>query len=216
MNKNKNYSLPRIIKFLLDLIFGLLVFVIAGLVIWMALSPILANRTDSLATASVPVALGSGDSSSLEITYQDQADFVINNTAVEEVRGILRIETKNPLMVLIANGAKLIVAVGLAYIFYLLRKVVQSFLDGDPFAASNIQHIRRLGYAVLLVGFGGGIIEGLAASEILRLLPDTIPALQAKATFDSRLVLGTSLFIFLLAQIWGYGLELEREMALTI
>ncbi|MGB2963861.1 MAG: hypothetical protein WBB69_07740 [Anaerolineales bacterium] len=216
MNKTKNNSLPRIIKVLLDLIFGLLIFVIAGLVVWMALSPILANRTDSLATASVPVTLGSGDSSSLEITFQDHAGYVINNAAVEEVRGMLRVETKNPLLILIANGAKLVVAAGLAYIFYLLRKVVQSFLDGDPFAASNIQHIRRLGYAVLLVGFGGGIIEGLAAWEILRLLPETIPALQAKATFDSRLVLGTSLFIFLLAQIWRYGLELERDRALTI
>ena len=114
MNKTKNNSLPRIIKVLLDLIFGLLIFVIAGLVVWMALSPILANRTDSLATASVPVTLGSGDSSSLEITFQDHAGYVINNAAVEEVRGMLRVETKNPLLILIANGAKLVVASGLA------------------------------------------------------------------------------------------------------
>jgi hypothetical protein len=216
MKETKKSSLPRVIKTLLDIIYGMLIFVIVGLVVWMALSPVLANRTDSLATASVPVALGSGDRSSLEITFQDHAGYVITNAAVEEVRGMLRLETKNPMLILIANGAKLVVAAGLAYIFYLLRKVVQSFLDGDPFAASNIQHIRRLGYAILLIGFGGGIIEGLAAWEILRLLPDTIPALQAKATFDSRLVLGTSLFIFLLAQIWGYGLELERDQALTI
>ena len=159
MKETKKSSLPRVIKVLLDIIYGMLIFVIVGLVVWMALSPVLANRTDSLATASVPVALGSGDRSSLEITFQDHAGYVITNAAVEEVRGMLRLETKNPMLILIANGAKLVVAAGLAYIFYLLRKVVQSFLDGDPFAASNIQHIRRLGYAILLIGFGGGTVS---------------------------------------------------------
>ncbi|MES0340652.1 MAG: hypothetical protein ABUK15_11450, partial [Anaerolineales bacterium] len=93
---------------------------------------------------------------------------------------------------------------------------MRSILDGDPFAAQNSQLIRRLGYAVLLVGFGGSILEGLATWFVLRQLPITTPVLQATTTFDPRLVLANALFIFLLAQIWGYGLELERERALTI
>ena len=216
MEKTKNKRLPRIIKFLVDLIYGLLIFVIAGLVVWMVASPILANRTETLGTVSVPVAMGTGDIPSMEVTFQGKPNQVINNAAVEEAKGTLRLETKNPLLILIANGSKLAVAVGLAYLFYLLRKVMRSILDGDPFAAQNSRLIRRLGYAVLLVGFGGSILEGLAAWFILRQLPTTTPVLQATTTFDPRLILANALFIFLLAQIWGYGLELERERALTI
>ena len=96
------------------------------------------------------------------------------------------------------------------------HKIIKNILGGNPFSGENIQTIRKLGYAVLVVGFGSGIVEGLAAWEILRLLPETIPAFQVKATFDSRLLLGSALLIFLLVQIWSYGLELEREQALTI
>ena len=216
MDKIKKNRLPRIIKFLLDLIFGLLIFAIAALVIWMALSPIIVNSTDMVSTASIPVTLGTGDLPSLEVTFEDKPRLTINNAFVEEAKGTLRLETKNPLLILIANGAKLMVAIGLAYIFYLLRKVMGSVLDGDPFAAQNSQIIRRLGYAVLLVGFVGSILESLAAWEILRRLPVTDPILQATTTFDFRLVLATALFVFLLAQIWGYGLELERDRALTV
>ena len=86
-------------------------------------------------------------------------------------------------------------------------------------SASMVKELReRTGAGMMeckkaLVEAGGDLD---AAAEILRLLPETMPALQAKATFDSRLVLGTALFIFLLVQIWGYGLELERDRALTI
>ena len=216
MNKTKNNPLPRIIKFLLDLIFGLLIFMIAGLVIWMAIAPILINRTDTLGTASIPVIVGSGEIPSIEVSFQGKPDLILENAYLDEAQGTLRLETKSPLLILIANGAKLMVAIGLAYIFYLLRKVMGSVLDGDPFAAQNSKLISRLGYAVLLVGFVGSILEGLAAWEILRRLPVTDPILQATTTFDFRLVLATALFVFLLAQIWGYGMELERERALTI
>ncbi len=216
MDKIKNNKLPKVIKFLLDLIFGLLIFVIIALVIWMIISPILANRTDSVGTASIPVTVGTGDIPSMEISFQGKPSFIIYNAFVEEAKGTLRLETKSPLLILTANGGKLAIAIGLAYIFYLLRKMMDSILKGDPFAAQNSQIIRRLGYAVLVVGFVGSILDGLAAWYILKWLPATEPVLQARTTFDPRMILANSLFIFLLAQIWGYGLELERERALTI
>lgn len=216
MDKIKNNPLPRIIKFTLDLIFGLLIFVIAGLIVWMSISPILVNRGDILGTASIPVTLGTGDIPRVEVSFEGKPRAGINDAYLEETKGILRLETNNPLLILIANGAKLFVAIGLAYIFYLLRIVMQSILDGDPFASRNSQLIRRLGYAVLMVGFAGSVLEGLASWQVLKLLPVAIPVLQAATPFDTRLILATALFIFLLAQVWGYGMELERDRALTI
>ncbi|MCK4801566.1 MAG: hypothetical protein KAS84_06220 [Anaerolineales bacterium] len=216
MTKSNKNLLPRVIKVLLDIIYGLLIFVLVGLAVWMVISPILVNRVGTLGTASVPVTLGTGDLARMEVTFQGSPSVGINDAFVEEANGILRLETNSPLLILIANGAKLIVAVGLAYIFYLLRKVMQTILDGEPFAANNVVLIRRLGYTVLLVGFGGSLLEGLATMEILNRLPATVPHLQAATTFDPRLILANTLFIFLLAQIWGYGMELERDKALTI
>jgi hypothetical protein len=216
MKEKKKSSLPRIIKIFLDLIFGLLLFVITGLVVWMAISPILVNRVDTLGTASIPVTLGTGDIPRVEVSFEGKPAEGINDAYLEETKGTLRLETDNPLIILIANGAKLFVAIGLAFIFYLLRTVMRSILDGDPFAARNSQLIRRVGYAVLLVGFAGSVLEGLASWQILKMLPASIPVLQAATTFDPRLILGMALFIFLLAQICGYGLELERDRALTV
>lgn len=216
MKETKKSSLPRVIKTLLDIIYGFLIFVIVGLVIWMAVSPLLVNRVSSFGTASIPVRLGTGEEPRMEVTFQDKPGVRINEAFLEEAEGTLRLETDSIPLILIANGAKLIVAVGLFYIFALLRKIMKSILDGDPFAENNILLIRRLGYAVLLVGFGSTLFEGLAALEILRMLPTAVPPLQAGNTFDPRLILGAALFIFLLAQIWGYGMELERDRALTI
>jgi hypothetical protein len=216
MSTTKKYSLPRIIKFMVDLIYGLLLFVIVGLVIWMAITPFMVNRMNIFGTASVPVIVGRGDDPRLEIIFESEPGLIINNAQVENAKGTLTLETASPPLILIANGAKLVVAIGLAYIFYLLRTVMKSILSGDPFADQNRKYIQRLGWAVLGVGFGGSILEGIAAWEILRLLPATQPILAATTTFDSRLILGTALFIFLLAQIWGYGIELERDRALTV
>jgi hypothetical protein len=72
-----------------------------------------------------------------------------------------------------------------------------------------------LGYAVLLVGLIQDAVQYLAASEILNRLPSVSPALQPGPTFSAELIL-VSLLILLLSYIWSYGLDLEREQALTI
>ena len=216
MNKTKSNSLPRLIKILLNLIYGLLIIVMVALLIMMIISPYLANRGLALGTVSVPVRIGSGDEPRMEITFLDSTRYAINQAVVEGAQGVLRFETDSPRLAAVAYGSKLLIAAGLTYIFFILRKIMGSILEGKPFAAENTGYIRRLGYTVLIVGFASGIIEGLAAWEVLRLLPSASPPLQASATFDPRLVLGTSLFIFLLAQIWGYGVELERDQELTV
>lgn len=216
MDNERPKQLSRFIKVLLDVIYGMLILVIASLVIWMVLSPILANLTNTPGSVSIPVSLGTGDIPRLDVSLVEDPGFSINDISVEDANGILRVETTNPFLVILANSSKLLLAIGLAYMFYQLRKVVQTIQDGNTFSGENIQAIRKLGYAVLVVGFGSGIIEGIVAWEIINLLPATVPVLQAQATFDSRLVLGTALFIFLLVQIWSYGYQLEREQELTI
>jgi hypothetical protein len=58
-------------------------------------------------------------------------------------------------------------------------------------------------------------VQYIAANEILNRLPAALPALQPGPTFNAELILG-SLLILLLAHIWSYGLDLERDRSLTI
>lgn len=216
MNEKKKSNLPKIIKIILDVIYGALLFTIVGLIIWIAISPILIDRTGIVITASIPVGLGENDHTPLDLEFVGNPDLEIRGAYIDDALGTLRLETGSFWLLLQTNGSKLVLAVGLAYIFYLLRKFTRSVLAGNPFQEQNSRLIRRLGYAILVVGFGCSILEGLAAQAILKRLPETIPSLHAAARFDHRIILGAALLIFLLSQIWVYGLELEQDRALTV
>jgi hypothetical protein len=103
----------------------------------------------------------------------------------------------------------------MSYILYLVRAVVQRIKEGMTFALENAINLRRMGYMVLLIGVLGPFMQFVAANEILRMLPEMAPAVQPGASFEIGVIFG-ALFILLLAQIWSYGIELERDRALTI
>jgi hypothetical protein len=215
MSTTKNLQLARVLKVVLDILYRLLVFACVALVLWMALSPVIFRQAQIQGTASVPVRIGTGEDPQLDLTFTSAPNDSINAAFVDEAEGTLRLETNSTPLIVIANAAKLILAVGLAYIFYLLREVVRTILDGQPFTAGTARHVCRLGYTVLLIGFLGPLVEYIASTQILKRLPGTVPAVNPGPTFDVWIVLA-ALLILLLAHIWSYGLELERDRALTI
>jgi hypothetical protein len=215
MSTTKNLRLTRFVKILLDIIFWLLVFVSGFLVLWIAFTPFLLNTSDILITSSVPVAIGSGGEPQFEVEVVGAAAKGVRSAFVQEAQGTLYLETTNLGLILISNLAKLLTAIGLAYVIYLLRCVLQAILQGDPFAVENTVRIRRIGYLVLLVGFLKAAVEYFAAREILNQLTFVDPALSLPSPFEAELLLA-SLLILVLAQVWSYGLDLEREKALTI
>ena len=215
MSTTKDLRLARFVKTLLDIGFGALIFACVGLVLWITLSPVILHQFDIAGTASVPVFIGSGEKPQLGVIFTTPDTDTIQASFIEDAEGVLRLETKSILLLFIANAAKLLTGIGLAYIVNLLRGILKNILDGDPFAADNIQRMRRLGYSVLLLGILRPSIEYIAATEILNQLPATTPALNPGATFNTETIL-ISLLILLLAYIWKYGLELERDKALTV
>ena len=134
---------------------------------------------------------------------------------MEEAQGTLRLETTDWYLILISNLGKLVIALGLAYVIYLLRSVLRAILQGDVFTQENVLLIRRIGYSVLIVGFVQASAEFFAAWAILKQLTIVEPALSLPSPFEAVVILA-SLLILILAQIWSYGLELEREKAMTI
>jgi len=203
------------VKKLLDVILGLLIVGSVLLILWMAISPLILASSKTPASASVQVAIGSGSESQFEVTFAGPTDGLNGPVYVEEAQGVLRLETTRWSFVLISNIAKLLTAIGIAYVVHLLRSVLQAILQGDPFAKENSVRIRRIGYLVLLIGFLYPTVQYIAANEILNQLPIADPTLSPTSPFQAEVILA-SLLILILAQVWSYGWELERERALTI
>ena len=215
MSSPGNVKLTRAVKIILDLVFGLLVVACAFLILWIALSPLIMKVTDIVITASVPVAIGSGADPQVQVEVVGASAKGIQAARVDDARGILRLETTNWRFVFVSNFAKLITAIGLAYIVYLLRSVIATVLHGNPFTTQNTVNIRRMGYMVLLVGFLRPAAEYLAAEAILKQLTIIEPPLGPLSPFMAEVILA-SLLILILAQVCSYGVELERDQMLTI
>ena len=99
--------------------------------------------------------------------------------------------------------------------FYLLRAILQAIKQGDPFVQDNVIRMRRMGWAVLIVGFLRPTVEYFATWTILNQLTIVEPPLSLPSPFQSEVILA-SLLILILAQVWSYGLKIERDSALTI
>ena len=151
MSSTQNQKLPRIVKTVLDIIFGLLIIICVFLVLWIAFSPLILNISDIVITASVPVAIGSGYEPQFEVEVAGAKAQGIQAAYVEEAQGTLRLETSDWYFIFISNLAKLLTAIGLAFVVYLLRSVLQALLQGEIFTQENVARIRRIGYLVLIV-----------------------------------------------------------------
>lgn len=215
MDTMKDQRLIHFVRALINVIYNLLIGGCALLVIWMVIAPIILNQTDIMGTASIEVILGSGDEPQYDVAFRSPVRDEIHAAFVEEAEGTLRLETTSSLLIVIANVAKLLAGISLAYVFYLLRTIVGDIVEREPFGATTGRRIRWLGYVVLLVGIFYPAVQYLAAREILNRLPAAVPPLNPGPTFDSQVIL-ISLLILLLAHVWSYGLELERDRALTV
>ena len=214
MSTQTSPKLTRMIKAALDIIFGLLVFSCITLVLLIVLSPLIMKSADIPLTASVPVGIGSPDEQRFEVQIANSADIGIRNAFVDQAQGALRLESLNWKYTFYSYSSKLIIALVLAYNFYLLRSVLYDILQGDPFSQKNTQRIRRIGYLIFMLGFARPAIEYIAAKQILRELV-VEPSLSVPALFNVEFIL-VSLLISLLGQVWSYGLELQRDQELTI
>jgi hypothetical protein len=215
MSNTINPKLPRIVKVILDIIFWLLVGVTTFLVFWIVFAPVILNVSDIVITSSVPVAIGSGDEPRFEVEVAGADARGIRNAFIDEAQGTLRLETTDWYLIFVSNLGKLVTAFGLLYVVYLLRSLFNAILRDEIFTHENAILVRRIGFAVLIAGFLKAAAEYFAAQAVLRQLTITNPPLSLPSPFEAVILL-TSLLILVLAQVWSYGLELEREKALTI
>ena len=215
MSTTDDLRLAHYVKKLMDVIFGLLIWAGVLLVIWIVVTPLFLGKNGAQATASIAVGIGSGPEPQFDVQLKGPTQDEIRAAFVDEAQGVLRLETTSWVLISISNAAKVITAAGLAYIFYLLRAVLRAIEEGTPFGEEACVHMRRMGYMVLLVGVLRPTVDYLAAELILKRLPTLEPAISLPSPFQAEVILASAL-ILILAQLWSYGLELERDRALTV
>ncbi len=89
------------------------------------------------------------------------------------------------------------------FVLNILRKIVKTLLDGDPFVTANISRLRLMWIVIAL-------------SEVLRIIVMNL-SLSGQLTLDLRP--GTWFVVFViaaLAEVFRHGAELRRDAELTI
>jgi putative transcriptional regulator len=215
MHSTQNLRPIRTVKRILDVIYALLVGACICLIVWIAVSPFLLQRHGIPGSSTVPVALGEGDEPILPLTFTAPVPGVEPPIAVEDAHGELRIESVAWDFLIVSNLAKLVTAVGLAYIVYRLRTMPQAILDGKAFGAGAVRAIRRIGYAALILSIARAAAEYSAAAYFLDRLPSVTLPLSLPSPFEAETILA-SLLILILAEVWSCGAELERDQAFTV
>jgi hypothetical protein len=99
-----------------------------------------------------------------------------------------------------------IVALVWFYVLNVLRKVVGTIIDGDPFISDNISRLRRMWVTI-------------AAVEILRMIFNLAFPLQSDAAMTVSFKFETWFLVFvfaILSEAFRYGAEMRRDQELTI
>jgi lipoprotein signal peptidase len=208
-------TVTRTAKVWLDIAFFLAAAAGIGLALWLVVSP-LVLRGGQVGDITIPVAVGSG---SLRPTLTVEVDTIaapsIRRAVLVEARGELRVQSTSWSLQFFPNLGLLIGIAVVLYVLLLLRRMLSSVLVGDPFAAANATRMRIMGVILVAAGALGPVAEHLAARTMLRMVPVRDVALTAP--FDLRVdVILVGLLLLVLAAVFGYGSELERERSLTI
>ncbi len=202
-------------KLWLDIAFLVVVAAGIGLGLWLLISP-LVLRGGQVGDIAIPVAVGSGSvHPSLALDVDTLAAPGIRRAVLVEARGELRVQTTNWPLQFFPNLGLLLGLVVVLVVLLMLRRILADVAAGDPFAAANANRMRVIGIILVAMGALGPVVEHFVARSLLRRIP--VHGVDLTAPFDLRLdVILIGLLLLVLAAVFGYGSELERERSLTV
>jgi hypothetical protein len=202
-------------RVVLDVLLTLALLGVTLFALWLVASPFLMSSGDRPADVAVPVAVGSGSLWPSIPVDIERGDSSIRNAVIVGAQGELRLETTAWGLQFGLNLGMLVGTLLVLYSIFLLRGVVRTAEQGDPFNPRNASSIRLMALVSIAVGLVRPLADYLASRAVLGRLAETDPVLAAPLTFSGDpFILGFLLLI--LAQIWARGSELQRDQSLTI
>ena len=126
----------------------------------------------------------------------------------------IRIRNADGYQLLLSTGRDLILIVWIAVFLWLVRRLLLSVREGDPFTAANVRRLRIMGF-LLLVGLP--LANGLSQVLDAR-LAETSPSGRLGTVFNLELGPGplVALGVFVLAEVFAHGARLREDVEGTI
>jgi hypothetical protein len=202
-------------QLILDAAFWLGGLGLAGLTLWVIISP-LAMHDGGIGDVAVPVAVGAGAFHPImELELEDTPGSPVTRAVLHSARGELRLETTSWRQQFAPNVAALLgLGVGLG-ILGLLRGVAQSVRSRSPFTSLNARRIRTIGLLITGLGVLVPFLEYATARAVLRTVRFEVVDLVAPFTVRGELIL-LGLLVLVLSSVFGHGVEIEQDRALTV
>lgn len=110
-------------------------------------------------------------------------------------------------------GAAGLLALG-TYFLLLLRRIVNSVGEGDPFIPENANRLSRMGW-VAIIGQAAAVPVGIAAIWIAGIAADSDEHIHADFGFSGSGVL-LVLILFILARVFRKGTEMREDLEGTV
>lgn len=209
-------SLARALKVWFDIIFVLGLVGGGLLTLWLVASPaVMALDGGRRVELAIPVAVGSGGPQPVLEVETGEVSEGVSSVRVVDARGELRLETTSwSLQFLTVLPA--VVGIGVVlFALFLLRAILRTVIAGEPFSLLNASRLRTIGWIAVVAGVVVPVVEYAVARAVLARFVAQGVELSPPVDVNGTAVLG-GLLLLVLAAVWRYGADLERERALTV
>ena len=151
-----------------------------------------------------------------EVTPEQLPSLPPNVAPANDIPVTQEINDASPLQTLLRLASDLVPLLVYVPALWLLRGLVGSVRQGDPFSAANLRRLRALGFLILL----GWPVAAFCSLLLQQLLAQTLPAAHSlggrlvPAHLDLTLLAG--LGVLVLAEVFAHGLRLREDVEGTI
>ncbi len=118
------------------------------------------------------------------------------------------------IMVTAIGGVAVLMAIGL-FIIWQLRKLFRRFAEGNPFDRSNVGRLRAIGTGMLGLSIGAAVFTSILTYVVSQQFHSDRIEFVTSMDFDASSLFSAAV-VFILAEIFRLGAEMQEEQALTV
>ncbi len=150
-----------------------------------------------------------------EINAEDQSDYL--KLRLYACTGYLSGGATNRWISFWSAISILIMLVLVIYQAFLMRRVLQTVLDGDPFAVVNAHRISIIGFVNIIIGIACPVMNYILSCSALEVFDVAGADLSSNfQLMEYSEMVWNGLLILILALVFRHGARLQRERSLTI
>ncbi len=212
----RKQTTARVVKIWLDVLLVLAGVFWCLLLLWLIVSPLVMSDSNTPVDGAVQVAIGSGSLRPvLSVTAEASGSAAIESLRIVEGRGELRFLTTSWWLHFVSAVRMLVGTFAVLFVVYIVRQIIVTVMEGQPFAAANVRRMRWIGLILMVGALAVPMIEYSVARLVLGQV--TTEGIVLSPPFDLNFgVILVGLLLLILATVFEYGSRLESDQSLTI